>query len=118
MRFAPRSKPIRSTARSCRRIHLTSTFAFKASVRKAQYDYTRSGNPTRDALGEALAALEGGAGGVVTSSGMAAVQSRHSAADADDLLIAPHDCYGGTYRLFSALARAACVACRVRGSDR
>ena len=41
---------------------------------KRQYDYTRSGNPTRDALGEALAALEGGAGGVVTASGMAAVQ--------------------------------------------
>jgi cystathionine gamma-synthase len=86
-------------------IHLTSTFAFKAFGEKGQYDYTRSGNPTRDALGEALAALEGGAGGVVTASGMAAVQLVTQLLDADDLLIAPHDCYGGTYRLFSALAR-------------
>ena len=86
-------------------IHLTSTFAFKSFGEKGQYDYTRSGNPTRDALGEALAALEGGAGGVVTASGMAAVQLVTQLLDADDLLIAPHDCYGGTYRLFSALAR-------------
>ena len=43
-------------------IHLTSTFAFKAFGEKRCYDYTRSGNPTRDALGETLAALEGGAG--------------------------------------------------------
>ena len=87
-------------------IHLTSTFAFKAFGEKGAYDYTRSGNPTRDALGEALAALEGGAGAVVTSSGMAAVHLVCQLLGADDLLIAPHDCYGGTYRLFSALAQA------------
>ena len=54
-------------------IHLTSTFAFESFGEKRTYDYTRSGNPTRDALGEALAELEGGAGAVVTSSGMSAV---------------------------------------------
>src|SRR5262245_42903437 len=86
-------------------LHLTSTFAFKSFGEKGPYDYTRSGNPTRDALGEALASLEGGAGGVVTSSGMAAVQLVCQLLDSQDLLIAPHDCYGGTYRLFSALAR-------------
>jgi cystathionine gamma-synthase len=86
-------------------IHLSSTYAFKAFGEKRGYDYSRSGNPTRDALGEALASLEGGAGAVVTSSGMAAVTLVCQLLDADDLLIAPHDCYGGTYRLFEALAK-------------
>jgi cystathionine gamma-synthase len=86
-------------------IHLTSTFAFKSFGEKGCYDYTRSGNPTRDALAEALAALEGGFGAVVTSSGMAAVNVVCQLLQTSDLLIAPHDCYGGTYRLFCALAR-------------
>ena len=50
-------------------LHLSSNFAFDGFGQKGQYDYTRSGNPTRDALAEALAELEGGAGAVVTSSG-------------------------------------------------
>jgi cystathionine gamma-synthase len=86
-------------------LHLTSTFAFKSFGEKGEYDYTRSGNPTRDALGEALAGLEGGAGAVVTSSGMSAVHLACQLLDADDFLLAPHDCYGGTYRLFSNLAK-------------
>jgi cystathionine gamma-synthase len=86
-------------------IHLTSTYAFTAFGEKRCYDYTRSGNPTRDALAEAIAALEGGAGGIVTASGMAAVSLVTHLLGADELLIAPHDCYGGTYRLFAGLAR-------------
>lgn len=86
-------------------IHLSSTFAFRRFGEKGPYDYTRSGNPTRDALGEALAALEGGAGAVVTSSGMGAITLICHLLEPGDLLVAPHDCYGGTYRLFSALAR-------------
>jgi len=86
-------------------IHLSSTYAFKAFGEKGAYDYSRSGNPTRDALGEALASLEGAAGGVITASGMAAVTTVCQLLKADDLLIAPHDCYGGTYRLFCALAK-------------
>ena len=86
-------------------LHLTSTFAFKCFGEKRTYDYTRSGNPTRDALGEAIASLEGGAGAVVTSSGMSAVHLACQLLSTDDLLIAPHDCYGGSYRLFSNLAR-------------
>ncbi len=86
-------------------IHLTSTYAFTAFGEKRCYDYTRSGNPTRDALAEAIAALEGGAGAVVTASGMAAVSLVTHLLGANDLLIAPHDCYGGTYRLFAGLAR-------------
>jgi cystathionine gamma-synthase len=86
-------------------IHLTSTFAFESFGEKGKYDYTRSGNPTRDALAEALAELEGGTGAVVTSSGMSAVHLVVQLLGSDDLLIAPHDCYGGTYRLFSNLAK-------------
>lgn len=86
-------------------IHLTSTYAFKSFGEKGAYDYTRSGNPTRDALAEAIARLEGAAGAVVTSSGMAAVTLVTQLLTSEDLLIAPHDCYGGTYRLFDALAK-------------
>lgn len=86
-------------------LHLTSTFAFKCFGEKRSYDYTRSGNPTRDALGEIIASLEGGAGAVVTSSGMSAVHLACQLLAHDDLLIAPHDCYGGTHRLFTNLAR-------------
>lgn len=86
-------------------LHLTSTFSFKCFGEKRSYDYTRSGNPTRDALGEAIASLEGGAGAVITASGMAAVHLACQLLSTGDLLIAPHDCYGGSYRLFSNLAR-------------
>jgi cystathionine gamma-synthase len=86
-------------------LHLTSTFSFKCFGEKRVYDYSRSGNPTRDALGEAIASLEGGAGAVVTASGMAAVHLACQLLSPDDLMIAPHDCYGGSYRLFSNLAR-------------
>jgi cystathionine gamma-synthase len=86
-------------------IHLSSTFAFRSFGDKGTYDYTRSGNPTRDALADALAALEGGHGAVVTSSGMAAISLVLQLVRPDELVIAPHDCYGGTYRLLDALAR-------------
>jgi len=86
-------------------IHLTSTYAFKSFGVKGKYDYTRSGNPTRDALAEAIAELEGAHGAVVTATGLAAVTLVTHLLSADDLLIAPHDCYGGTYRLFDALAK-------------
>ncbi len=86
-------------------LHLSSNYAFAGFGEKRQYDYTRSGNPTRDALGEALTTLEGGAGAVVTASGMGALNVMVQLLDPGDLLIVPHDCYGGTYRLYEALAR-------------
>lgn len=86
-------------------LHLTSTFSFEGFGQKRTYDYSRSGNPTRDALGGALADLEGGAGGVVTASGMAAVTLVAHLAKAGETVLVPRDCYGGTFRLFSGLAR-------------
>jgi cystathionine gamma-synthase len=85
-------------------IHLSSTFAFEGYGAKRTYDYSRSGNPTRDALAGALAELEGGAGAVVTASGMAAVNLVTQLLRPEQLAVVPHDCYGGTYRLFNALA--------------
>ena len=86
-------------------IHLTSTFAFRGFGEKRQYDYTRSGNPTRELLGAALAELEGGAGAVVTATGMAAITVVGYLVSAGGRIVAPHDCYGGTYRLFDAWRR-------------
>ncbi|MFN7183168.1 MAG: O-succinylhomoserine (thiol)-lyase [Thermomonas haemolytica] len=84
---------------------LSSNFSFAGFNDKRTYDYTRSGNPTRDLLGEALAELEGGAGGVVTATGMAAVTVVLNALlQPGDVLVVPHDCYGGSWRLFNALA--------------
>ncbi len=85
-------------------LHLSSNFAFAGFGEKRQYDYTRSGNPTRDALADALNELEGGAGAVVTSSGMAALTLLTQLLRPGDTIIAPHDCYGGTFRLFEQQA--------------
>jgi len=80
-------------------LHLSSNFSFAEFGEKRKYDYTRSGNPTRDALADALTDLEGGAGAVVTSSGMAALTLVTQLLAPGDKIVAPHDCYGGTYRL-------------------
>ena len=86
-------------------LHLSATFAFRGFADKGAYDYTRSGNPTRDLLAAALAELEQGAGAVVTASGMAAVTVAGYLVPAAGRIVAPHDCYGGTYRLFDAWRR-------------
>ena len=85
-------------------IHLSSTFSFAGLGLKREYDYTRSGNPTRHALAQALCDLEQGAGAVVTASGLAAINLVLQLVSPDDLVIAPHDCYGGTTRLLNRLA--------------
>ena len=86
-------------------LHLSSNYAFEGLGKPRQYDYTRSGNPTRDALADALAELEGGAGAVVTASGMAALTLLTQLLRPGDTIVAPHDCYGGTYRLFEQQSR-------------
>lgn len=69
---------------------------------KGPYDYGRTNNPNRDLLANALAELDGGAGAIVTSSGMAAIDLVLNLLPAGAHLIAPHDCYGGTHRLLTA----------------
>jgi cystathionine gamma-synthase len=99
-------------------LYLSSTYTFEGYERPRAYDYSRSGNPSRDLLGEALARLEGGAGTVVTSSGMAAVDLLLGQLSPDDLVVAPHDCYGGTYRLLEArAARRQFAVCFVDQAD-
>jgi len=83
-------------------LHLSSTYAFRGFGEKRKYDYSRSGNPTRDLLGDALADLEGGAGAVITASGMGAITLVGHILPVGARVIAPHDCYGGTFRLLTA----------------
>jgi cystathionine gamma-synthase len=85
-------------------IHLSSTFAFEGFGKKRLYDYTRTGNPTREHLANALAELEGGEGAVVTSTGMSAVALVLQLVRPGDLVLAAHDCYGGTHRILRSLA--------------
>ena len=86
-------------------IYLSTNYTFAGFGEKRQFDYSRSGNPTRELLGQALAELEGGAAGVITGTGMGAINLVATALlKSDELLVAPHDCYGGTYRLFQHMA--------------
>jgi cystathionine gamma-synthase len=86
-------------------LHLSTNYAFEGLGGKRAYDYSRSGNPTRDQLGNALAELEQGAGAVVTASGMAAVALALELVPAGGRVLAAHDCYGGTWRLLDAWAK-------------
>ncbi|KAF1722485.1 O-succinylhomoserine (thiol)-lyase [Pseudoxanthomonas japonensis] len=87
-------------------IVLSSNFSFAGFAQKREYDYTRSGNPTRDLLADALAELEGGAGAVITATGMGAITLVLNALlEPGDRLVVPHDAYGGSWRLFNALAK-------------
>ncbi|MGR5234982.1 O-succinylhomoserine (thiol)-lyase [Vibrio rotiferianus] len=86
-------------------IYLSTNYGFPAFGEVPQYDYTRSGNPNRGLLEQALYELESGKGAVVTNCGTAALNLWVSAfLGPDDLIVAPHDCYGGTYRLFNTRA--------------
>jgi cystathionine gamma-synthase len=85
-------------------IYLSTNFSFERFREPRQYDYTRSGNPTRDQLATALADLEGGAGAVVTCTGLAAITLILARLPVGARVVAPFDCYGGTYRLLAALA--------------
>ncbi len=84
-------------------LYLSSNFAFATFEQGQDYEYSRVANPTRDILADTLAKLEDGVGAVVTSSGMSALHLLLSRVGPGGLVIAPHDCYGGTHRLLAAL---------------
>lgn len=88
-------------------IVLSANFSFAGFAEKRAYDYTRSGNPTRDLLATALAELEGGERAVVTATGLAAITLVLHLLRPGELLVVPHDGYGGTWRLVDAYARQA-----------
>lgn len=87
-------------------LYLSSTFAFPELGQPPPFDYTRSGNPTRQALNENLAATEGGAAAHATSSGMSAIATVLHLLHSGDHIIAGNEVYGGTYRLLSQVAPA------------
>ena len=82
-------------------IYPSSTFYFEGPRQTSGYDYTRTKNPTRDALEENLASLEGGAGASAVATGMAAIATALHLLPAGAHVIAGNDIYGGTYRLFA-----------------
>jgi cystathionine gamma-synthase len=86
-------------------IYLSTNYSFDGHKNPRGFDYSRSGNPTRSIFGDAIAALEQGDTGVVTCTGMAAITLITSLLGPEDLLLVPHDCYGGSYRLFTNLAK-------------
>jgi cystathionine gamma-synthase len=87
-------------------IYQTSTYAQDAvGAPRLGYEYSRSGNPTRDALQECLAAIEGGRRGLAFASGLAAEDTLlRTVCRPGDHVVIPNDAYGGTYRLFSKVA--------------
>ena len=82
-------------------LHTSSTFIWEDCETKGEFDYGRTKNPTRELLTRSMVELENGAGGEIVNSGMAAIDLCLNLLKADDLIIAPHDCYGGTHRLFT-----------------
>ena len=87
-------------------IYLSTNYRFDGLRSPRSFDYSRSGNPTRSHLADALAELDGAAGAVVTASWMGAITTALMAlVAAGDTVVAPHDAYGGTWRLLDALSR-------------
>jgi cystathionine gamma-synthase len=84
-------------------IYQTSTYAQDAvGSPRLGYEYSRSGNPTRDGLQESLAAIEGGRHGMAFASGLAAEDTLlRTVCRPGDHVVIPSDAYGGTYRLFA-----------------
>ena len=86
-------------------VYLSSTFELTGIGTDKGWDYSRAGNPTRDRLEEALAALEGGTCGHAFSSGMAAIYALVAMLRSGDHVICSHNVYGGTARLFNLIVR-------------
>jgi cystathionine beta-lyase/cystathionine gamma-synthase len=86
-------------------VYLSSTFELTGIGSDKGWDYSRAGNPTRDRLEAALAALEGGHSGHAFASGMAAIYALVATLHAGDHVLCSHNVYGGTARLFNLIVR-------------
>lgn len=96
-------KPDPSTGAVMPPIYQTSTYAQAAPGDHQGYEYSRTANPTRTALENNLAAIEGGAGGACFGSGLAAIDAIIKMLEPGDEVISTSDLYGGTYRLFNSI---------------
>ncbi|MHC2070963.1 trans-sulfuration enzyme family protein [Bremerella sp. T1] len=86
-------------------IHIASTFVQPGAGEWGEFDYSRSGNPTRKNLETTLAELEGGCGALAFASGMAATHCATMLLEAGDHVVAGTDIYGGTYRLLHKITQ-------------
>src|SRR5438034_4809740 len=84
-------------------IYATSTYTQEAPGKHKGYEYSRSGNPTRQALETCLASLEGGERALAFASGLAATSAVFSVLKPGDEVAAAADLYGGTYRLLERI---------------
>ncbi len=110
MRFATKAihvgqEPDPATGATIVPIYQTSTYTQEAPGQHKGYEYSRTGNPTRTALEECVAALEGGEHGLAFASGLAATVAMMSLLSPGDHVVAGDDLYGGTYRLFDKVLR-------------
>lgn len=85
-------------------IYMASTF-HQNKIGESQYEYSRSGNPTREAVEKLIADLEDGTAGFAFSSGSAAINTVFSLFSAGDHIIVGNDVYGGTFRLIDAVLK-------------
>lgn len=99
------NEPDPQTGAVVRPIHLAATYVQPGAGEWGEFDYSRSGNPTRKALETTLAALEGGCGALAFSSGMAAIHCATMLLGPGDHVLAGTDVYGGTYRLLRKVLR-------------
>jgi cystathionine gamma-synthase len=92
-------------------ISASDTYRWASPDEKPGFDYSRTVNPNRALLAQALSELEGATGGVITNSGQSAALLALLRLPVGARVVAPHDCYGGTFRLLDALARQGRIRC-------
>ncbi len=98
-------------------IHLASTYVQPGAGEWGEFDYARSGNPTRKNLETTLADLEGGCGALAFASGMAATHCVTMLLESGDHILAGADIYGGSYRLFHKICNRAGIGVSLARSD-
>ena len=112
------NSPDELTGAVVRPLHVASTFVQKTPGEWGPYDYTRSGNPTRDATETTLTSLEGGSGALAFATGMAATHCVTMLLSAGDHIVAGTDIYGGTYRLLHKICDRAGIVVSLANSSR
>jgi len=112
------NSPDELTGAVVRPLHVASTFVQKTPGEWGPYDYTRSGNPTRDAAETTLASLEGGSGALAFATGMAATHCVTMLLSAGDHIVAGTDIYGGTYRLLHKICDRAGIGVSLANTSR